>query len=73
MTKAISLISDSEMTFDSDTTPEWALAYAYCEETNRLSWLFHSCRENDGEWQKLPFQYGKHSVNLGDWAASLPQ
>lgn len=66
---AINLATGAEVHFDKATTPEWAVAYGFCEENSKLSWLFHSCRENDGEWQKLPFVYGKTSVSLGDWAA----
>ena len=71
MTKAFNLLDNREVEFDKRTTPQWAVAYAYCEQENRLSWLFQSCLDNDGDWQKLPFQYGKHSVALGDWAAKL--
>lgn len=67
--KTINLTTEECFKFDAHTTPEWAVAYGYCSETKMLSWLFNSCVDNNGEWQKLPFIYGKHSVLLGDWAA----
>ena len=71
--KTFNLIDHRELHFDDATAPEWAVAYAYCEDHNMLSWLFSACHSKDmaRAYGVLPFTRGKHSIACGDWAALL--
>ena len=75
--KAFNMANGKELTFDDNTTPEYACAYGYyVESMNMASWFF-ACNQDAAEqkrdrprWlEKGGFVYGKHSVSLGDWAA----
>ena len=69
--KAFNLLNGAEYRFDESTTPEWAVAYAYCAENNLSSALFASAR--DGRFPEffstLPAARGRQSIAVGDWAA----
>ena len=76
MTIAMNLATGEEMTFDRVTTPEYAVAYGYCQENNLLSWFFASVHDAAEQkratplWrEKLEFIYGQRSVACGNWAA----
>jgi hypothetical protein len=62
-----------QLEFDSTLSAEWGVAYAYCEENNRLSQLF--AHRDDGKldemYAKLPMTRGKLSVACGDWMACV--
>lgn len=61
-----------EMSFDAAVGSDWAVAYAYCEENNRMSELFshRDAGTLPALYAKLPFTYGKTSVACGDWMAT---
>lgn len=71
--RAINLINNKSFHFDKNTTPEWAVAYAYCAEKNMISWLFQETQNNNDIYQKLPMIYGKKTVACGDWCSMLPK
>lgn len=62
-----------QMEFDSTLSAEWGVAYAYCEENNRLSQLY--AHRDDGTldelYAKLPMTRGKLSIACGDWMACV--
>ena len=64
-------LTDQEVIFDDRTSPEYAVAYAYCEENNLMSTLLYHCHALTlPEFYKtLPMIYGKQSVGCGDWMA----
>ena len=66
------LASEVSMTFY-DVDLKWAVVYAYCEENNRLSWLF-SHRDKctlDQAYKALPITQGSKTVCCGDWCCKL--
>ena len=63
------LADDRSQTFDDCCSPEWAVAYPYWEERNRLSWLFNTPYED--VISATPLVYGRESVCAGDWCAKL--
>ena len=69
--KAFSLLNDAEYRFDENTTPEWAVAYAYCAENNLSSALFASAQDKRFPefFATLPVTRGRQSIAVGDWAA----
>lgn len=69
-TRVFSIITDEAYEFDSKTTPEWALAYAYCTNKNLASALFASAHEKRffEFFKTLPVERGKKTMLLGDWA-----
>ena len=71
--KAFSLTSNVEYEFDDATTPEWAVAYAYCEENGLLSALFSATQRLRTEefFTTLPIMRGAVSVACGDWACFI--
>jgi len=70
---AFNLATSAELFFSGDVSPKWAAAYGYCEESDRLSWLFskREAGEIDSALAELPIQVGERSVNCGDWAAMV--
>ncbi len=69
--KARNVLTDIDFEFDKRTTPEWAVAYGYCEEHNRMSELFSAAQ--DGQFiefaKTLPLVFGDFTVSCGDWVA----
>ena len=65
--KVFNLTTNAEVTFI-NVTPEWAVAYCYCEEHRMLSALF-SRRET--LYPTLPFTRGVRSIACGDWAVCI--
>jgi len=57
--------------FDQYTAHEWAAAYGYCEEHNKLGSLFAAAQ--DGKlgtfYHTLPLQLENGKVSCGDWTA----
>jgi hypothetical protein len=72
--KVFHAITDVEMQFDATVSAEYAVAFAYCEENNRLSELY--AHRDDARlpamYAKLPMMRGKQSVGCGDWMAACP-
>lgn len=64
-------LTDEEVHFYDGTSPEYAVAYAYCEENHLMSALFYHCHALTlPEFYKtLPMIYGRKSVGCGDWMA----
>jgi len=55
-------------------TPEYAVAYCYAEEHNRLSELFGLVQQGvegivERIKERFPLVYGKASVGCGEWAS----
>lgn len=73
--KARNMLNDTVLEFDEATTPEWAVAYAYCEEHNLASALFASAHEQRfGEFfATLPAVQNNNYVQCGDWASQVTQ
>lgn len=71
--KVFHAIRNIELHFDASVGAEWGVAYAYCEENNRMSQLFaHRDAGTLPElYAKLPMTYGKLSVACGDWMACV--
>lgn len=59
--------------FDQYTFPDYAVAYAYCEENNLMSWFFKHAQDGtmDEVYVKLPFTRTKTIVACGDFATRL--
>lgn len=68
--KVYNLADDRELQFDPDTDPTWGVAYAYCEESNRLDWLFDNLYAYTlaAAYAQLPIVIGMTSVACGNWA-----
>lgn len=62
-------LTDEEVHFDDRISAEYAVAYAYCAENNRMSALFYHCHALTlpDFYKTLPMTYGKQSVCCGDW------
>lgn len=73
MTKAINVLTDEEYSFDENTTPEWAVAYAYCAENNLLSWLFGMAQGLKAveAYKAIGVRVGRRTVGCGDWACLI--
>lgn len=71
--KTINLLNEQELHFDDDTAAAWAVAYGYCSENNKMSWLFTQCNNNNMEnaYKELPIVQGKKTISCGNWAAYL--
>lgn len=71
--KVFNIASDETLYFDDDVGPEWAVAYAWCEDNNYMSALFsHLVRGSFPEFFKtLPVTRGKQSIACGDFACYL--
>jgi len=71
LVRALNLSTGVEMTFDPNTVPDYAVAYGYCEEHNRMSWLFAHVHDNrmDEVYRHLPMLHGEKTVSCGDWCA----
>lgn len=71
--RVYNLLTNDEMSFDRDTDPEYAVAYAYCGDNNRMSWLFEHVHSNTfGEAKKeLPITRGAKTVSCGHWATLI--
>jgi len=66
--KAINVITDKVWEFDKNTTPEWAVRYAWAEENSMLSFLF-SCQQDDRQdliERHFPVVEGNRTVMIGD-------
>ena len=78
---AHNLSSNQELSFVGEepfVIPEWAVAYGYAQDTNRLSellTLLHEGKANRPEClgERFPLRYDHSSVRCGDWAALLPK
>lgn len=71
--KVFHALRNIQMEFTASVTAEWGVAYAFCEENNRLSELY-SHRDAGtlaAMYAKLPMTYGKQSVACGDWMACV--
>lgn len=58
-----------QLEFDAAVSPDYAVAYAYCEDNKRLSELF-AHRDDDklpALYARLPMTRGVRSVACGDW------
>ena len=73
MIKTYNLKTDEVQEFDEETSPEWAVAFAYCEQNNRLSWLYRYQQKNEltKAYALLPMRTGPRSVACGDWSCVL--
>ena len=73
MKTVLNLATFDKMSFMDDISSEWAVAYAYCENNNLMSWLFNNRWDNTLEkaYKELPMIYGKLTVACGDWACKL--
>ena len=75
MIKVFNLLTDETLHFDDDVKygPEWAVAYAWCEEHNYMSLLFSHFHDGTfAEFFKtLPVTRGKQSIACGDFACYL--
>ena len=72
--KTFNLTTNQEIHFDASTTPEWAVAYGYCEERNLMSALFKSAQDKKFPefLETLPITRGQRSIACGEWVAILP-
>ena len=69
---AFNLCTDMEYHFDCATTPEWAVAYAYCEENHMMSALFTAAQDLDFVAfcrKHLDIIYGQRTVACGNWVS----
>ena len=71
---AFNALTDDEVHFDDNTAAEYAVAYAWSEEHNLMSALFHHCRAGilPAFYTTLPMMYGRRSVACGDWLVPSP-
>lgn len=71
--KVFHALNNIELLFDPVVSPEYAVAYAYCADNNRLSELFSHLQ--DGRLpdilSRLPMTKGKNSIACGDWMACV--
>jgi hypothetical protein len=58
-----------QLEFDATVHPDYAVAYAYCEDNQRLSELFAHRDDNKlpDLYARLPMTRGVRSVACGDW------
>lgn len=71
MTTVVNLANNHTMDFDHDTTPLWAVCFAFCEEKEKKFELFkwaHAGRFLEFA-RTLPVTVGRDTVACGDWAA----
>lgn len=70
MITAHNLLNDNTVSFDANTTPLWAVCYAYCEENHLMSALFASAQDlRFEEFAKtLPVTEGAKTIACGNWA-----
>ena len=75
MIKVIHSLSKKEFEFHDKCDPRWAVAYAHCDETGRLSWLFSMAQAGLDEeaYRILGVAEGSRPVACGDWAVSLAE
>ena len=62
--------------FDPNTAPEWAAAYGYCEDSQRLSALFAAAQDYTlaDFYAKLPLVYHPDGrVSCGDWTSGTEE
>lgn len=73
MKKVMNLGTNEELEFDDSVSDLWAVCYAYCEEKNLLSGLFHAekCGRLVPFSLRLPITCGIRSIACGDWAMRL--
>ena len=61
--------------FDPNTAHEWAAAYGYCEEHNKLGQLFAAAQ--DGKlgtfYHTLPLSLEQGTVSCGDWISKTEE
>ena len=71
--KTINLLNEQELHFDNNTAAIWAVAYGYCSENNKMSWLFNHCHNKSltEAYKELPIAQGKKTITCGDWSAYL--
>lgn len=68
---ACNVLTRDLLEFNHRISPEWAVAYGYCQEHDRMAYLFAALDEHYNFCQHrvdLPIIHtGKHLVSCGDW------
>ena len=68
MRTVFNLSTEQELSFDNDTAPRYALAYAHYQDLHLSSWFFDQIHNRRKEWLEiLTFRIGRKTISLGDW------
>lgn len=67
--ETINIKTLDKFSFDSKTTPLWAILYAHMSSTNRLDVLINELKGDKYYefWKALPIEETDHIFKLGNW------